>query len=239
MLAPHSSPCAKICCAITSFPTEWSRFISHFGGQGFSYCKFGRTCPLLAPVANEKSLLYALSTNFSRLYPVTGCSSVVHYRVPVVARSQILTVTATNLVDASQIAGDETDPSIAISPLNPSNMVIAAAIDSQPAGLLISTTTNMGANWTTNLIATNGDSQGLVAAYGEPSVAWDIYGNLFVAYLPDTLEGVAVALSTNGGATFGMLTNLAAQDSTDEPKITSPRWARVWGARGSCIRIIR
>ncbi|HEY3913394.1 MAG TPA: hypothetical protein VGN61_02815, partial [Verrucomicrobiae bacterium] len=142
--------------------------------------------------------------------------------VPVVARSQILTVTATNLVDASQFTGDETDPSIAISPLNPSNMVIAAAIDSQPAGLLISTTTNMGANWTTNLIATNGDSQGLVAAYGEPSVTWDIYGNLFVAYLPDTLEGVAVAISTNEGATFGMLTNLAAQDSTDQPKITSP-----------------
>ncbi|HEX4120361.1 MAG TPA: hypothetical protein VH619_07085 [Verrucomicrobiae bacterium] len=129
---------------------------------------------------------------------------------------------ATNLVDASQITGNETDPSIAISLLNPSNMVIAAAIDSQPAGLLISTTTNMGETWTTNLIATNADSQGLVPAYGEPSVAWDTYGNLFVAYLPATLEGVVVAVSTNGGLTFGVLTNLAAQDSTDQPKITTP-----------------
>ncbi|HEX3719578.1 MAG TPA: hypothetical protein VH595_16615 [Verrucomicrobiae bacterium] len=144
------------------------------------------------------------------------------FGIPMAGRAQILTVVATNLVDVSQIPGNETDPAIAIDLLSPSNMIVAAAIDSQPAGLLISTTTNMGATWATNLIATNDDSQGLPPAYGEPSVAWDTYGNLFVAYLPATLEGVVVALSTNNGQTFGVLTNLAAQDSTDQPKITTP-----------------
>src|SRR5208282_2658735 len=73
-----------------------------------------------------------------------------------------------------------------------------------------------------NIIATNGDSQGLNPAYGEPSVAWDSYGNLFLAYLPNTYEGVAVAVSTNGGLSFSPVTNLAALDATDQPRITAP-----------------
>jgi hypothetical protein len=62
----------------------------------------------------------------------------------------------------------------------------------------------------------------LIPAYGEPSVAWDSYGNLFLAYLPASYEGVAVAISTNGGQTFASVTNLAALDSTDQPRITAP-----------------
>ena len=109
----------------------------------------------------------------------------------------------------TQISGNETDPDIAINVLNPSNMVVVAATDAQAGGLLISMTTNMGATWATNIIETNADSQGLLPAYGEPSVAWDVYGNVFLAYLTSTLEGVAVAVSTNGGQNFAMMTNLA------------------------------
>jgi uncharacterized repeat protein (TIGR01451 family) len=135
--------------------------------------------------------------------------------------AQSFTVGA-DLVDLSQIPGNETDPAIAISLLNPSDMVVAAAADADSPGLLIAISTNMGANWATNIIATNNNSQGLLPASGGPSVAWDIYGNLFVAYVPATSEGVVVALSTNGGHTFAALTNLAALDSTDQPRITTP-----------------
>jgi uncharacterized repeat protein (TIGR01451 family) len=137
------------------------------------------------------------------------------------AVAQSFTV-GTNLVDLSQISGNETDPAIAISLLNPSNMVVAAATDANSPGLLISISTNMGLNWTTNIIATNGNAQGLPPAYGEPTLAWDTYGNLFLAYLPATSEGIAVAVSTNGGQTFAALTNLAALDSTDQPRIATP-----------------
>jgi uncharacterized repeat protein (TIGR01451 family) len=127
-----------------------------------------------------------------------------------------------NLVDISKAKGNETDPSITFNPLSPSNMVVAAATDGTVPGLFLAFTTNLGASWHTNVIATNNDAQGLIPAYGEPSVAWDSYGNLFLAYLPDTFEGVAVAVSTNGGGTFASVTNLAFLDATDQPRITAP-----------------
>jgi uncharacterized repeat protein (TIGR01451 family) len=128
----------------------------------------------------------------------------------------------TNLVDISKAKGNETDPSIAFNPLHPSNMVVAAATDGTVPGLFLAYSTNLGVSWKTNFIATNNDAHGLIPAYGEPSVAWDSYGNLFLAYLPDTFEGVAVAMSTNGGSTFAPVTNLAALDATDQPRITAP-----------------
>jgi uncharacterized repeat protein (TIGR01451 family) len=127
-----------------------------------------------------------------------------------------------NVVDISRIKGNETDPSIAFNPLSPSNMVVAAATDGTVPGLFLAFSTNLGSSWQTNIIATNNDAQGLVPAYGEPSVAWDSFGNLFLAYLPDTFEGVAIAVSTNGGQTFDAVTNLAALDATDQPRITAP-----------------
>jgi uncharacterized repeat protein (TIGR01451 family) len=128
---------------------------------------------------------------------------------------------ATNLVDISQLKGNETDPSIAIEPGSPANLFVASGTDGANFGLFVASSTNAGATWTTNLIATNGDPV-LVPAGGEPSVAWDIFSNLFIAYLPATDEGVAVAVSTNGGQTFAPLITLVASDSTDTPRITSP-----------------
>jgi len=143
------------------------------------------------------------------------CSTPVAFAIPTFSLG-------TNLVDISRIKGNETDPSIAFNPVSPSNMVVAAATDGTVPGLFLAFSTNMGASWLSNVIATNNDAQGLVPAYGEPSVAWDSYGNLFLSYLPATYEGVAVALSTNGGQTFTLVTNLAALDSTDQPRLTAP-----------------
>jgi uncharacterized repeat protein (TIGR01451 family) len=128
----------------------------------------------------------------------------------------------TNLVDVSRMKGNETDPAIAIDTLSPSNMFVAGATDGTQPGLFVAVTTNMGVRWTTNVIATNNDAQGLVPAYGEPSVAWDAYGNLFLAYLPASYEGVAIALSTNGGRNFTAFTNLAALDVTAQPRLAAP-----------------
>jgi uncharacterized repeat protein (TIGR01451 family) len=141
---------------------------------------------------------------------------------------------SSNLVDISRAKGNETDPSIAFNPINPSNMVVAAATDGTVPGLFFAFSTNQGSSWQTNVIATNNDAQGLIPAYGEPSVAWDSYGNLFLAYLPDSFEGVAVALSTNGGQTFTLVTNLAPLDSTDQPRITAP----IGGVAGGSVWVM-
>src|SRR5665213_896912 len=142
--------------------------------------------------------------------------------VPQAGFAQASFTVGTNLDDISQAKGNETDPCVAINPLNPSNMVVAAATDGTVPGLFLAFTTNMGGTWKTNFIATNSDVQGLNPAYGEPSVAWDSFGNLFLAYLPYSFEGVAIAVSTNGGSNFVSLTNLAALDVTDTPRLSAP-----------------
>ena len=126
-----------------------------------------------------------------------------------------------NLTDLSQLKGNEFDPSLAIQPGHPANMFVVSATDQAGLGLFVGTSANFGITWTTNLIATNGDPN-LLPAAGEPTAAWDIYSNLFVAYLTAAGEGVAVIISTNNGQTFRPFTNLVSSDSTDTPRLISP-----------------
>jgi uncharacterized repeat protein (TIGR01451 family) len=131
----------------------------------------------------------------------------------------------TNVLDISQQKGNETDPSIAINPLNSNYMAVVASSDGTNGGLFFAMTTNQGGIWTSNFIATNNDSQGLSPAGGpfaQASVAFDAYGNLFLAYQPATFLGVAIAVSTNGGSNFATVTTLAPLDVTDQPRITAP-----------------
>jgi uncharacterized repeat protein (TIGR01451 family) len=141
------------------------------------------------------------------------------------AFAQTTFTVGTNLVDISKAKGNETDPCIAINPLNPSNMVVVAATDQTNGGLFFAFTANMGGTWKTNFIATNGNTNGLIPTGGanaQPSVAFDAYSNLYLAYLPGSFEGIAVAVSTNGGSNFVTLTNLVPFDVTDQPRITAP-----------------
>src|SRR5580700_3295856 len=95
---------------------------------------------------------------------------------PAAAQKAGFTV-GTNLIDISQKQGNETDPCIAINPLNPSNMVVVAASDGTNGGLFLALTTNRGGIWTSNYIATNStNAQALSPSAGssaEPSVAFD------------------------------------------------------------------
>src|SRR5271156_3807460 len=104
------------------------------------------------------------------------------------ARSQAYN--AGDPVDITGLAGNEVNPSITIDPLNPAN--IFAVSVSERNGLVnplaTSISSNQGKKWATNYIATGTDD--LLPAYGYPSAAFDSYGNLYVAYVPNTFEGV-------------------------------------------------
>ncbi|HEY3864091.1 MAG TPA: hypothetical protein VGO59_19655 [Verrucomicrobiae bacterium] len=158
------------------------------------------------------------------MMPLLAAAFVLLGSRPAFAQSSGLTV-GTNLVDITQAKGNETDPFIAINPLNPSNMVVVAATDGTVPGMIVAITTNLGATWATNFIGTNTNNAGLTPAagpYAEPSAAFDSYSNLYVAYLPNNFQGIAIAVSTDGGASFASLTNLAPLDVTDQPRITAP-----------------
>jgi uncharacterized repeat protein (TIGR01451 family) len=133
------------------------------------------------------------------------------------ARSQNFTFTTSAPLDVSQTAGNELNPSVAINPLNPSNVFVVASSDL--GGLVTSYSLDQGKTWTTNIIAQGTD--GLIQAYQYPSAAFDSFGNLYVAYFPTTFEGVAIDLSTNGGQSFSNFTELAPNDATDTPRIAA------------------
>ena len=109
-------------------------------------------------------------------------------------------------LNVTRAAGNQTEPSVAINPSNNNQVFLASR--NEAGGLYTARSSDGGATWNTRLIArspvpASGD---IPRAYGNPSVAWDSFGNLFLAYLSQasTLAPtyVTLSLSTDGGATF-------------------------------------
>ena len=62
-----------------------------------------------------------------------------------------------------------------------------------------------GQTWTTKLI---GDNDNLGDACCDPSLSFDNYGNLFLAYLFNIEDTLPIALSTDGGLSFHRIANI-------------------------------
>lgn len=148
-------------------------------------------------------------------------------------------------IDISKFGGSETDPAVAVNPNNSSN-IFAAAVSSVTNGLFTAWSANVTA-WTTGVIAGNGTnlspatgSSNLVPAYtyGEPACAWDVNSNLFVAYIPSNFQGIAVAVSTNGGQSFVALTNLYTNDVNDQPRIVAAQGTTAAGSNCADVCIV-
>ena len=137
-----------------------------------------------------------------------------------VAQGQLTLNTSAGNIDVSKTAGDEGDAVIAYNPQNPAQMFIAANVKVE-SGLFGAYSSSSGSSWTTVSLANLP-----VGAY--PAVAWDGLGNLFLAYVDGAPNGsgIDVAVSTNGGANFILmtnfsngLTNLATGDFVLQPRI--------------------
>src|SRR5437764_5856654 len=149
-------------------------------------------------------------------------------------------------VDVSQRHLNESEETIAVNPTNPNNIVMVSNIGHLEAGLTSGMFEGVsfdgGLTWTRKLIGTGG-SDPLGDACCDPSLSFDQYGNLFLTYLYETENVVPVALSTDGGLNFKLLTiNVAPPSGTptkasgdsrglfrfvDQPTITSGAGA-VW-----------
>lgn len=123
-------------------------------------------------------------------------------------------------VNVSRAAGNQSEGAIAIDPTNPLRLFAVSNIDTGN-GLFAAHSTDSGATWTGGTIAT-GASGALPSACCDSSVSWDSFGNLFLTYLDsNTGNGtVHVAVSTDGGQTFSLVTNLDS-GSVDQPTITT------------------
>jgi hypothetical protein len=114
-------------------------------------------------------------------------------------------------VNTGHMAGNQGTEAIAIDPANP-KLLFAAATDFALGGkgLYVSRSADGGKTWTSRVAGTGSD--GLPTALREPSVAWDKFGNLFLAYIGTGNTDYNVAVSTDGGATFRLLTSPAVID---------------------------
>jgi hypothetical protein len=135
-------------------------------------------------------------------------------------------------IDISHDKGNEFNPAIAVDPTHPSHLFAVANWEGQtdaqgvPIGLFAAYSSDGGAHWTAEVLAAGGDGLPIAhdAGWTAPSVAWDQYGNLFLAYCgpqPGRSGGVVIALSTDGGQSFTSLPLSINHPVSYRPKLST------------------
>jgi len=144
------------------------------------------------------------------LISVLGVALAITSSTGVAASAPSGSATPTN-IDVSQRPGNESEEAIAVNPTNPKNIVMVTNVDVPAAGMFEGVSFDGGKTWTTSLI---GNNDNLGAACCDPSLSFDNYGNLFLAYLYNVGNFVPVALSTDGGLHFNLIANIAKPASS-------------------------
>jgi|GEM_PF-1157280 len=137
------------------------------------------------------------------------------------ADASAATPTATAVVgpniNLSQQAGNQLEGSVAIDPTNPLRMFVLGR--NEAGNLIGARSSDGGVTWTHSVMGTcvcSADK--LPPAWGNTSVAFDSFGNLFVTYLSTSaFTYTDFALSTDGGVTFSHQTALTSL--TDQPVV--------------------
>lgn len=114
-------------------------------------------------------------------------------------------------VDVSAAAGNESENAVAANPTAPGNVVAMSTLPDVPAGLVKGVSFDGGQTWTRQLIGTGG-VLGKICC--DQQLAWDRYGNLWMAYLVNTNGNVLIALSTDGGLTFSKVASIVPTKPT-------------------------
>jgi hypothetical protein len=115
-------------------------------------------------------------------------------------------------INISKATGNQSEDAIAINPTNPKQMTVVSN-EGEITGLFHGWTTDGGLTWSTDVIA---DGDNLGTACCDPSLASDTYGNIFLTWLTSRIT-VAVALSTNGGASFVKIATFPAGTGPARP----------------------
>jgi hypothetical protein len=124
-------------------------------------------------------------------------------------------------VNVGHMDGSQSEPTIAIDPTNPAHLFVAAN-NNAGNGLYASYSTDGGAHWSARFIADGSD--GLVSALGDPSAAFDEFGDLFLTYLSNNNNSIELLLSTDGGQNFKALPQLATDAEggrLDQPHVAT------------------
>jgi uncharacterized protein (TIGR03437 family) len=117
-----------------------------------------------------------------------------------------LAQTAGPNLNLTKATGNQYETAVAINPNNNNQIFVVSR--NELGGLYTARSSDGGVTWNSRLIAQmNLPAAGdIPRAYGNSSVAWDTFGNLFLAYLSQgsvkAATYVSLSLSTDGGSTF-------------------------------------
>lgn len=114
-------------------------------------------------------------------------------------------------INVSEKTGDDRECAIAINPSNKDQLF--ALCNTSTAGLLAARSADGGHTWSfpnPNKTIADGTDPQIPMACCDPTLAWDTFGNLFIAYLAQSQQVVVVLISKDGGATFASLATFAA-----------------------------
>lgn len=102
-------------------------------------------------------------------------------------------------VNLTRALGNQYEPAVAVNPQDAARIFVVAR--NETGGLYAASTGNGGLTW-----SAPGLLGGLPRAYGNASLAWDDFGNLFLVYLaqstPSSPMYIALTMSIDGGLTF-------------------------------------
>src|SRR5262249_24195327 len=119
------------------------------------------------------------------------------------------------VVNASRETGNQSEVAVAIDPKNPNNVALSSNENDINPGQGLYLSKDGGATWTKKVIGNGSD--GLPNSIGDPSLAWDTFGNLYVAYVnASDITKAVIDISTDGGATFQNLTQIAQTAGTGQ-----------------------
>ena len=142
-------------------------------------------------------------------------------------------------VNTSKMAGDQSECAIAKNPSNKLQLFVMCN-NNAGAGMFAARSIDGGVTWVypdpSKTIA-NGVNLALgPAAIGDPSLAWDTFGNLFFTYIDSGVRNIVTLLSTDGGQTFALLAQFGPA-SVDQPTVTTDSgevWI-VWNQGGQMV----
>jgi hypothetical protein len=136
-------------------------------------------------------------------------------------------VTPAGDVNMSKMPDYQNECAIAKNPTN--KMQLFAACNNATGGLFGARSVDLGSTWTypdpSKTIANGLPGLG-PAACCDPSLAWDTFGNLFVAYVDAGATNIVTLLSTDGGQTFTTLAQFGPAN-VDQPTVTADA-GQVW-----------
>lgn len=119
-------------------------------------------------------------------------------------------------VNVSRMSGNQAEGAIAVDRADPNHLFAVSNIDVGD-GLMLATSSDGGATWIRRTIAN--DVDGLPPACCDPSASFDVFGNLFVAYLNSKGNQIEVLLSTDAGQSFSLIAQY--NGNVDQPTVTT------------------